>query len=181
MFDLPLDKTVFIVCIAAYTLVTAWTDLRLRKIYNKVTVPMWLAGWVYQGVFHQWDGILNGLCGFGVGFGLLFVLWMVGSAGGGDVKLLGGLSVWLGAALTLKVVFASLVFVVLGTFGVLVAGVCRRGWRKTRDRYRRTKISRSRKAAGETSAQRSDRRVMAFAMPVALATWSVLLLFQNQW
>ena len=183
MFDLPLDKTVFVVCIAAYTLVTAWTDLRLRKIYNNVTVPMWVAGWAYQAVFHQWDGILDGLCGFGVGFGLLFVLWMVGSAGGGDVKLLGGLSVWLGASLTLKVVFASLIFVVLGTFGVLVAGVCKRGWRKTRDRYRRTKsnTSRGRNVPGETSAQRSDRRVMAFAMPVALATWSVLLLFQNQW
>ncbi|MEO2019546.1 MAG: A24 family peptidase [Fuerstiella sp.] len=181
MFDLPLDKTVFIVCIVAYTLATAWTDLRLRKIYNKVTVPMWLAGWVYQGVFHQWDGMLNGLCGFGVGFGLLFVLWMIGTAGGGDVKLLGGLSVWLGAGLTFKVVFASLIIVVLGTFGVLVAGVCKRGWRKTRDRYRRKKTPGSRKAVRETNAQLSERRVMAFAMPVALATWSVLLLFQNQW
>ncbi|MCP4508974.1 MAG: prepilin peptidase, partial [Fuerstiella sp.] len=136
----------------------------------------------YQGVFHQWDGILNGLCGFAVGFGLLFVLWMVGTAGGGDVKLLGGLSVWLGAGLTFKVVFASMIIVVLGTFGVLLAGVFKRGWRKTRDRYRRKKTPGGRrKAVSETNAQRSERRVMAFAMPVALATWSVLLLFQNQW
>ena len=65
---------------------------------------MWIAGWIYQAIFFQWDGILNGLGGFGLGFGLFFVLWIIGSAGGGDVKLMGALSVWLGGSLTLKVI-----------------------------------------------------------------------------
>jgi hypothetical protein len=60
MTDLPLDKAVFVISIAVYTLITAWTDLRQRKIYNKATVPMFAAGWVYQG-FHGGDGIVAGL------------------------------------------------------------------------------------------------------------------------
>ena len=46
-------------------------------------------------------------------------LIMVGSAGGGDVNLLGALSVWLGPGLTLKVMVVSLLFVILGTTAVV--------------------------------------------------------------
>lgn len=182
MSDFPVYKIVFLSAIALFTVVTAWTDLKSRKIYNKVTLPMWIADWVYQAVFHQTDGLLSGLYGFGVGFGLFYVLWMIGSAGGGDVKLIGALSVWLGPGLTLKVMLASLIFVVMGTFLVVVGGVFRQGWRKTQAKYSPkagdTKRARS---APETVDQKSKRRVMAFAMPVALATWSVLILFPAHW
>ena len=182
MFDLSTQKIVFLVGLAVYTIVTSWTDLRSRKIYNFNTVPMWVAGWIYQAVFFQWDGVVDGLCGFGIGFGLFFLLWMIGSAGGGDVKLIGALSVWLGPGLTLKVILASLIFVVIGTFGTFVASMCTQGWRRTRGRYVAQKSKgKSASKSAESVESRSKRRVMAFAMPVALATWSVLFAFQNQW
>ncbi len=178
-------RIVFLVAVILFTAVTSWTDLKWRRIPNKITVPMCLAGFIWQIVFHGGPGLLSGLYGFAIGFGILFVLWMIGSAGGGDVKLLGALSVWLGPALTLKVLLASLVFVIAGTFGLLVGSMMTRGWRATRRRYGRDSSGTAREAkdghAAETSADRQTRRVMAFAMPVALATWSVLLLFRQQW
>ena len=181
MPEFTTQKMVFLLVVLLYTCITAWTDLRRRKIYNKTTVPMWVAGWIYQAVFFQWDGIVNGLAGFGLGFGLFFVLWMIGSAGGGDVKLIGALGVWLGGPLTLKVILASLVFVVVGTFGLLIVGICRQGWKRTKASYVRPSASTSKSSAIAPPDNKSKRRVMAFAMPVALATWSVLLMFQNQW
>lgn len=183
MSDPQIHKTVFLIAIAVFTAITTYTDLRWRKIFNKVTVPMWATGWIYQGIFFQTDGLLHGLYGFLVGFGIFFVLWMIGSAGGGDVKLMGALSVWLGAGLTLKVILASLIFVIMGTLAVVIGGILKNGWRKTRARYskRETVAGKGRRAVTETLEQRSKRRVMAFAMPVALATWSILLLFPAQW
>ncbi len=180
--DPSVHKAVFLIAVVLFTAVTAWTDTRWRRIPNNITLPMWIGGWIYQGVFFQWSGLLDGMYGFGIGFGLFFVLWMVGSAGGGDVKLMGALSVWLGPGLTLKVLLCSLIFVVLGTFVVVIGSVLTNGWNKTRRQFTRddAEAKRGRKQP-ETMTQRQKRRVMAFAMPVALATWSVLLLFQHEW
>lgn len=183
--DLSVSQTVFLAAIILFTVATVWTDLRARKILNSMTVPMWAAGWVWQAAFHGWSGLWDGLCGFAVGFGILFVLWMIGSAGGGDVKLLGALSVWLGPGLTLKVMLGSLLFVILGTVGVVFGSMVTQGWRGTKRRFGRKQEDaggqgKKRKSA-ETIADRQKRRVMAFAMPVALATWTVLLLFRQQW
>ena len=182
--DLSVSQTVFLVAVILFTAATAWTDLRARKVFNYMTLPMWIAGWVWQVSFHGWNGLWDGLCGFAIGFGVLFVLWMVGSAGGGDVKLMGALSVWLGPGLTLKVMLGSLLFVILGTMAVVFGSMLTRGWRGTKSRFgrRQTESGGKRKQkTGETLADRQKRRVMAFAMPVALATWSVLLLFRQQW
>jgi hypothetical protein len=59
-----------------------------------------------------------------------------------------------------------------------------RGWKGTKHRFSREKDTAGGKRClkkGETIAGRQKRRVMAFAMPVAIATWSVLLLFRGQW
>ena len=179
MLDLNPSQIVFLTTVVLYTLVAAISDLRSRKIPNRLTVPMFLAGLVYQIYFFGLDGLGRGLTGFAVGFGILFVLWMIGSAGGGDVKLLGGLSVWLGAGLTLKVLFCSLIFVVTGTGILLLKALLTQGFSKTRSQY--VKSAGNTPSKTETTEQRSKRRVMAFAMPVALGTWCVLALFRQQW
>ena len=182
--DLSVAQSIFLAAVVLFTLATTWTDLRTRRILNSMTPPRFIAGRVWQLSFHGWAGLWSGLCGFALGFGVLFVLWMVGSAGGGDVKLLGALSVWLGPGLTLKVMLGSMLFVILGTFAVLFGSLLTQGLRGTKKRFARTKKEsgeRRRTQAGESVADRQKRRVMAFAMPVALATWCVLLLFRQQW
>ena len=101
-----------------------------------------------------------------VGFGVLFVLWMVGGGGGGDVKLMGAISVWLGFDRTLAVLAMSTLAVLLGTLAVMVFKVTFKGLDKAK-----TELAKP-KAAGVP-----QRRIMTFAFPVAVATWLVLFYF----
>lgn len=170
MFDhLSARGVVLLAALAVYTVVTAVLDHRHRRIPNVVTVPMFALGWLYQVAFAGWWGLADGGLGFLLGFGSLLVLWLIGAAGGGDVKLLGGMSVWLGWTLTQYVLVGSIAFVIAGTLLVFAASMIGRGAKNTRSRYLATG-----KAGRETP--RKERRVMPFAIPVACATWAVLLL-----
>lgn len=168
MPELTLAQIVFLVAVFTFTVVAAVSDIRTRKIPNKMTVPMCIAGLLYQLIFFQRDGLLAALLGFVAGFGIFFLLWMIGSAGGGDVKLMGALGPWMGGLLTLKVMFVAVIFVTIGTFGIVVWSVLSNGLRKTKSQYLKNGDK------TETMDARKKRRVMAFAAPVALATWCVV-------
>lgn len=180
MLDLSAGSLVLVLVAATFTVVAAIWDLRTRRIPNSLTFPVFLAGWVFQGLDRGWAGIGDAALGFLVGFGILFVLWVIGGGGGGDVKLMGALSVWLGFRLTLLVMIVSTGFVVLITAGVLATQILTRGIKASRAKYLATgKVTRSEIARGEptpteTVAQRQSRRVLPFAVPVALATWAVI-------
>jgi prepilin peptidase CpaA len=166
MLSLTAANWVLVVAMVAFTAVAAVWDLREKRIPNKLTLPMFFAGWIYQIAFHGWAGVLDGLAGFGIGFGVLFVLWFIGGGGGGDVKLMGAMAVWMGYRLTLLVLVSSTVAVVAITMGVVAWGVVNRGMRKTQERLKGQ--------VGESRAQKQARRVLPYAVPVALATWLVL-------
>lgn len=172
MQDLAISQIVLLLCVGVFTSVTAISDLRFRKIPNTMTAPMCIGGIVYQVGFFGWDGLWVSLLGFAAGFGVLFVLWMIGTAGGGDVKLIAALSTWIGWLMVFKVLFCSLIFVATGTFGIVAFGLLSQGLRRTKEQYMPT----TGKGKGETTDQRKKRRVMGFAPPVALATWCVLAL-----
>ncbi len=108
---------------------------------------------------------------------MLFILWMIGGGGGGDVKLMGALSVWLGFQLTLRVLIVSTVVVMLSTIAVMLWSVLVMGPRKAKSKYLATGKDQpaGKKQTGETVAQKQQRRIMAYAIPVAVATWSVIL------
>jgi prepilin peptidase CpaA len=164
MGDWSLQQSVFALAVGLFSLATAWWDFRTHKVPNWLTFPMFLAGWGYQWQFAGWDGVTEAAIAFGLGFGTMLVLWLMGSSGGGDLKLMGALSVWLGLRLTIIVMAVSSLLVVAGTVllgvGRMAAYVC--GWRpKTTD------------VAGEPIA-RPRRMVMAYAIPVAFATWAAM-------
>jgi prepilin peptidase CpaA len=166
MLSLTAANWVLVVAMVVFTAVAAVWDLREKRIPNKLTLPMFFAGWVYQIAFHGWAGVLDGLAGFGIGFGVLFVLWFIGGGGGGDVKLMGALAVWMGYRLTLLVLVASTFAVIVITMGVVVWGALNRGVRKTQEKYKGK--------VGETRVQKHARRILPYAVPVAVATWLVL-------
>ncbi|RMG39658.1 MAG: prepilin peptidase [Planctomycetota bacterium] len=176
---MTVEHVVLLVCVGIYTLVTMITDLRMRRIPNAVTVPMFAAGLLYQAAFRGWPGLSDGLIAFAFAFGTLFLLWMVGGAGGGDAKLMGGLSVWLGWRMTLYVVIASIFYVVLGSILIILLNIARKGARRTLQQYQADRSvvegGKKRKPVAETIEQRQKRRIMPYACPVALATWTVLL------
>lgn len=173
-----LHSVVFVVGVLLLTGISAYTDTRSRRIPNWLTLSAFALGLVYQGVFHQGPGLVDAGWAFVVGFGTFFVLWIIGGGGGGDVKLMGALSVWLGFQLTLYAMVLSMVFVILGTGAILAWTVLRHGVKRLKKQYLATgrTNAQGRPVTVETVQQRQDRRVMAFAVPVALATWVVMLL-----
>lgn len=181
MFGLSIGSTCLVIAVALFTAVAAGWDLRSRKIPNKLTLPMFVAGWVFQIADRGLAGLGDAALGFLLGFGILFVLWMVGGGGGGDVKLMGALSVWLGFRLTLLVMIASTATVIVLTMGVALWSIVTRGVRGSQKKYlatgkeedKKTKTGNA-KPKAETVAQRKERRVLPFAVPVALATWIIL-------
>jgi prepilin peptidase CpaA len=164
MGDWNLQQLVFAVAVGMFSLTAAWWDCRTHRVPNWLTVPMFLAGWGFQWWFAGWDGMAEGALAFGLGFGTLFLLWLMGSGGGGDVKLMGALSVWLGLRLTILVMVVSSLVVFVGTV-LLIVGRCA-------SRAVGRKSEKSDEPTDPNS--RPRRRVMAYAIPVAFATWAVL-------
>jgi prepilin peptidase CpaA len=110
----------------------------------------------FYGLMHGADGLAFAAAGFGVGFGTLFLLWLMGGGGGGDVKLMGALGAMLGAKLTLVVFILSALLALVGIVACglwdLVAG--------------KRKLARAGKSDG--------RRLIPYALPVAIGVWMVL-------
>jgi prepilin peptidase CpaA len=180
MFDLSPGSVLLVAVAAVFTAAAAVWDLRTRRIPNKLTLPVFFAGWIYQVLDRGWTGLGDAALGFLVGFGILFLLWIVGGGGGGDVKLMGALSVWLGFRLTVLVLVVSTFLVVVVTCGVVLWSVLTRGLKRSKGQYLATgKLTTKEIRAGaahksETVAQKQQRRVLPYAVPVALATWLVI-------
>jgi prepilin peptidase CpaA len=172
MHELSFGSILLVVVVSLFTAAAAVWDHRYRRIPNALTVPVFLAGWVYQGLFHGWSGLGQGAMGFALGFGMLFILWMIGGGGGGDVKLMGALSVWLGFHLTLLVVILSTVLVVAGTFGAVLWALACGGLRREIEQRAATGNS---KSGAATAPAPQQRRIMAYAIPVFVATWLILI------
>ncbi len=178
MCHLSPQSWLLVLAVGLFTATAAIWDWRYWRIPNKLTLPVFALGWIYQVAFHGWAGLADAALGFACGFGVLFILWLVGGGGGGDVKLMGALSVWLGFALTLNVLIASTLMVIFGTAAVMTWSMVTKGFRKTQDRYLATGKVRRKKnqpVVKETLEQRQQRRVMGYALPVAVATWVIML------
>lgn len=182
MPELTVQLVVYLVCVGTFTAAAAVCDLRTKRIPNKLTLPVFGAGLLYQvafnglgaGVGHP--GLIDAVAAFAAGFGLLWVLWMIGGGGGGDVKLMGALSVWIGFKLTCLVLLVSTLFVIVGTIGVMAYSVLANGLFRTKEAYLASGRSpNGLPPAAESAAQRQSRRVMGYAPPVALATWLIVL------
>ncbi len=120
-----MDTTIAI-CLSGVLVAAAAIDLRCRRIPNWLTFPAILAALTYHGVMGGTEGLLFGLKGLGLGFGLLLIPYALGVMGAGDVKLLAAA----GAALGPLGVFWAFLFTCLaggvyalimlrGRFGIL--------------------------------------------------------------
>jgi prepilin peptidase CpaA len=74
----------------------AVTDIRQRRIPNRLTLLVWVAGLLQS--ISPWAlvSLRQSIYGCAVGFLLEFLLYLVGGRGGGDVKLLAGIGAWVG-------------------------------------------------------------------------------------
>jgi prepilin peptidase CpaA len=76
-------------------LAAAITDLWKFRIYNVLTLPLLATGLAYHTLSGGLEGLGQSLCGALVGFVPLFLLYLLGGMGAGDVKLMAGLGAWL--------------------------------------------------------------------------------------
>jgi prepilin peptidase CpaA len=170
-------------CVIVFTAIGLATDLKVRKLPNALTVPAFFAGLLFRTVEGLWFGGVPGggsewwfaLGGFITGFGIMLVLWLLGGGGGGDVKFMGALGVWLGAWRTFQVLILSAVL--SGTLTLVLTG--QRVFKLKRLRMRESDASakRPRKKKGSGWSWRSrENWIVPYGVPVALATWALVAL-----
>jgi prepilin peptidase CpaA len=94
-------------------LLASWIDYSQRRVPNWLNAALIVLGFIVQGYFFGASGLLAGLGGLAVGFGVLIIPWAMGGMGAGDVKLMAAIGVWFGPWMTL-IAFAA---------GALVGGV----------------------------------------------------------
>jgi prepilin peptidase CpaA len=159
----------FAVPVAIFMAVCAIIDYRTKRIPNWLTVPTAVLGLVYSALAPQGIGILWSLAGFAVGMSLLILPWILGGGGMGDVKMLAALGAWLGPLGILVAFGLGSFLAMIGMMGVLTMSMMSQGLGVTRKRYL---------AAGAEAAPvaptRKVRRVLPFAVPMAISTWLLL-------
>ncbi|MFD1175218.1 prepilin peptidase [Paenibacillus puldeungensis] len=84
------------------------TDIKSMKIPNAITMTGVAAGLCYHSITSGGSGALFAIKGAGIGFALMFVLYLLRAVGGGDVKLFAGIGAWLGTGLTLSTMMYSI-------------------------------------------------------------------------
>lgn len=163
--DLQSPETwILLACVAVFTLSAAVTDFRTRRIPNWLNLAAFGLGLCFQAWSGGWAGLGSAAVAFALGFGMFFVLWLIGGGGGGDVKLMGALSVWLGVSLIWQVVIYSTILVAI--YSAFVSA--------------QKKEATSNESSGPVPVNENptpgvppkDGRIrVAFAVPVAMATW----------
>ena len=103
------------------------------------------------------DAFLFALAGFAVGFGVFFLLWLLGVAGGADVKVMAVLGTWLGPYLVIGALVVSLPVVIVLLLLGPVLGV-------------------TRPLAAARAGTKSRKQVMSYTLPLTISV-AVLLFF----
>jgi prepilin peptidase CpaA len=93
----------------AVSVTAAFTDVRGRRIPNRLTYSAIVAGMVLQTAIYGWRGLLLSVGGALLFGGVFLLLHLVRGIGAGDVKLAAALGAIIGTAGSLQVMFATAV------------------------------------------------------------------------
>jgi Flp pilus assembly protein protease CpaA len=167
--------------------VSAYVDWRDTVIPKWLTIPLFVLGFIFSIVRAGWmgaqegplfflptgnvwlgmaDGLLFALSGAVVGFGMLFLMWLLKTCGGGDVKLFAALGTWLGPIYPIFVLAGSLVVLFVQVIYKLVSlGFSSKNWRKMAQANR----------PNEDEAPAPPKFRITYSFPVAVAALVVLL------
>lgn len=184
--------------------VAAWYDTRKAIIPNRLCVLILVLGIVVNAVRGGWlaaeglparawpwnflqgddpvawvgvvQGILFAVSGFLVAFTMMFLFWMFGMCGGGDVKLLGAVGGWVGIAYFPLVWVGSVFVLFLWLLArVLTSGVSPKKINRTLSEIKKaTTVPTGGKAP---QAPRGGAVRVTYSLPIAVATAVVLMWF----
>lgn len=174
MKDWPLlTVLVWTLALCGFTVAALVTDLRSRRIPNALTVSAFALALVFHLWNSGWSGLGFAIAGFGVGFGVMLVLWLIGGGGGGDVKLMGAVGTWVGVVGTTFIFLGGVLVAIIMTVGIIAARSLAPG---------RFGHSLGKPADGQTLPARArGRTLIPFAVPVCVATWGFVALKVLTW
>ena len=71
-------------------------DVRVRRIPNALTFPLWIGGVAFWLITGGWGGLGEAFAGMAIAGLPFFLLWMIGGGGAGDAKMMFAIGAWLG-------------------------------------------------------------------------------------
>lgn len=164
-----------VICLMLILLLAVVSDLRSRKIPNRLTFPAVLAGILYHAGVGGWRGLLFSLEGMLLGLALLGVFYLLGGMGAGDVKLMAAVGSFLGP----KDIFVAFIGTALvgGIYAIILVALNRR-W--TLDAFKQ-KASRLRifllsgGMVSKTPRGKEGKPALSYGVAIALGTLLALI------
>lgn len=117
MEALDLNRLAGLIALTIVLAIASYSEMTRKIIPNWLTLSGVLCG-VVLGYLPGGNTFLASLGGLGIGFGVLFVVYVFGGMGGGDVKLMGAAGALLGYPLIVPTLFYTAVI------GGIMAIVC---------------------------------------------------------
>jgi prepilin peptidase CpaA len=197
----------FYVLLVGLLSIAAFTDLRWMKIPKALTLTSLALGIIFnmvRGALMGADldmecltrltpgtegylggalaGLLFSLAGFATGFGMFFLMWILGTSGGGDVKLFAALSAWVGPQMSVFILAGTIALVFLISIGRLVWSLATQGAKPTTRQFSARAAARAAKYKNKKTGKQGSsapatprQRLTTYSLPVALSTALILL------
>ena len=130
LLELPyvhLAKLVFLMIFQYFMVLYTWTDLEQRVIFDRMLIPFAVIGLISVPLLDRvlTDHLMAAAVG-GIVFLVLAVLTK-GGIGGGDIKLVAALGLWLGSDMLMTVVIAGIVLGGMAALIMLATGKRKKG------------------------------------------------------
>ena len=123
------------VCLVAFVLIVALSDLRTRRIPNELNVGAALVGIVLSGMVGGRWGVLGSLAGLAAGLGAFLPFYLVRGFSAGDVKAMAAIGTFVGPMGALLAAAWILMVGAIGGFALLVKRGGPTAVRALRDRW----------------------------------------------
>jgi len=101
---------------AIVSLGSGYSDLKIRRIPNLITLPGILFGFMLNTFLSGFNGFKISLIGFLIGFCFFLVFYLIGGMGAGDVKLMGAI----GAIIGYPLIITVFVYTVISSFLIII-------------------------------------------------------------
>jgi prepilin peptidase CpaA len=99
-----------------WVFLAAGYDISSRRIPNVLSLTALLTGICWSFYSGGAQGLLNGILGFFTGFSIMFILYLLGMTGGGDVKIIAALSAYLSPVSSVYLIIS--IFICGGIYAV---------------------------------------------------------------
>lgn len=108
------------VALVLLLLIAAFSDVKDKKVPNKLTFPVILLGFILNIMINGFNGISLSVLGFLLGLAIFFLPFAFGLMGGGDVKLMAAIGALMGWKFTLASAAFSAVAGIIVVIGYLL-------------------------------------------------------------